>query len=55
MGDADTEEDSIIEIYDLPERPQFEDDPEFDYVSQSPIECRYPFISPKSILSFRSN
>ncbi|KAL5111729.1 Mitochondrial assembly of ribosomal large subunit protein 1 [Taenia crassiceps] len=46
-GDVDTDGDDIIEIFDLPTVPQFEENPEFEYVSHSSIECRYPFISNK--------
>ncbi|EUB61628.1 hypothetical protein EGR_03442 [Echinococcus granulosus] len=47
VGNADTDEDDIIEVFDLPVEPQFEENPEFEYVSQSVTECRYPFISNK--------
>ena len=52
MGDGDADEDSIIEIYDLPEQEQFEEDPEFEYVSQTPFELKYPFISSKSMFIY---
>eukprot|EP00108_Taenia_solium_P008500 TsM_000514500 transcript=TsM_000514500 gene=TsM_000514500 len=47
VGNVDTDEDDIIEVFDLPTEPQFEENPEFEYVSHSTIEHQYPFISDK--------
>ncbi|VDD76462.1 unnamed protein product, partial [Mesocestoides corti] len=38
-------DDTVLEVYDFPTEKQFEEDPEFDYVSQSTNDCKYPFIS----------
>ncbi len=45
-GTSTTEdEEDVLEIYDLPVEAQYEEDPEFEYISQSMNERRYPFIS----------
>ncbi|VDO03277.1 unnamed protein product [Rodentolepis nana] len=42
----DENEDSVIEIYDVPVDQQFDEDPEFDYFNQSLDYYNYPFICP---------
>ncbi|VDL58081.1 unnamed protein product [Hymenolepis diminuta] len=42
----DEDKDSVIEIYDVPMDHQFDEDPEFEYFNQSPVEYNYPFMSP---------
>lgn len=45
----DEDKDSVIEIYDVPMDHQFDEDPEFEYFNQSPVEYNYPFMSSGSM------